>query len=264
MLRMRQTPLFSVREETCAPRALHLAREKRYRQGSLGVVVSGSFEYRSENGAATAVPGTVILGNSGEHFSCHARNEIGNRREVVYFRADFLRDVADACGLPAPRFRVPAVPPGRFSAGLFGALRRLALKTGDGEEAAYEIAEAALQVNRSAFAPVAVSPRNQQRILSIVRHLETHFGEPWSLTSLAALARLSPYYFLRLFRRVTGQSPAQYVLNARLRAAANHLLTSQTPVGEIALNTGFNDISHFNASFRGAFGRTPTLWRALA
>jgi AraC-like DNA-binding protein len=97
--------------------------------------------------------------------------------------------------------------------------------------------------------------------LSIVRHLESRYHEPCSLTALASLARLSPFYFLRVFRKVTGQSPAQYVMIARLRAAANDLLTTRAPVAEIALKTGFNDISHFNASFRSVFGRSPTLWR---
>jgi AraC-like DNA-binding protein len=78
---------------------------------------------------------------------------------------------------------------------------------------------------------------------------------------MANLARLSPCYFLRVFRTVTGQSPTQYVMNARLRAAANDLLTTRAPVSEIALRTGFNDISHFNSSFRSVFGRSPTHWR---
>ncbi len=107
----------------------------------------------------------------------------------------------------------------------------------------------------------SVSGRNQQRVLTIVKHLERYYHEPCSLKTLANLARLSPCYFLRVFRKVTGLSPTQYVMNARLRAAANDLLTSRAPVSEIALRTGFNDISHFNSRFRSVFGRSPTLWR---
>lgn len=258
---MQQASPYSVGEEACVPAPRSRAPEKRYAQPALGVVLSGSFDYRAQNGSATAVPGTVILGNRGEHFSCRSRDCVGNRRQVVYFRQDFLAAVAEDCGLPSARFQVVAIPPGRFSAAVFGGMRRLALHRDDHEEAAYELAQTALHVSRPRIAQLSVSSRNQQRVLSIVRHLERYYHEPCSLKTLAGLARLSPCYFLRVFRKVTGQSPAQYVMNARLRAAANDLLTTHAPVGEIALKTGFNDISHFNASFRTVFGRSPTHWR---
>jgi len=258
---MQQPGPYTVGEEVCFPSPRNRVTEKRYVQAALGVVLSGSFDYRAQNGAATAVPGTVILGNGAEYFRCHPRDCVGNRRQVVHFHQDFLAEVADDCGLLAARFQVATIPPGRFSAAVFGGMRRLALQREDHEEAAYELAQTALQVNRSGSAPISVSSRNQQRVLSIVRHLESRYHEPCSLKTLAGLARLSPCYFLRVFRKVTGQSPAQYVMIARLRAAANDLLTTRAPVAEIALKTGFNDISHFNASFRSVFGRSPTHWR---
>ena len=258
---MQQLSPYTVDEEVCVPSARRRVLEKRYSQPALGVVLSGSFEYCAENGSATAVPGTVILGNREEYFRCHHKDRSGNRRQVVRFRQDFLNEVADGCGLTTARFKVAAIPPGRFSAAVFGSMRRLALHREDHEEAAYELAKAALHVNQPGLAPPSVSSRNQQRVLSIVKHLERYYHEPWSLKTLANLARLSPCYFLRVFREVTGLSPTQYVMNARLRAAANDLLTSRAPVSEIALRTGFNDISHFNSRFRMVFGRSPTLWR---
>jgi AraC family transcriptional regulator len=202
------------------------------------------------------------LGNRAEYFRCHPRDCVGNRRQVVLFDEAFLDEVADGCGLGAARFQVAAIAPGRFSGAVFGSMQRLALGREDREEAAYGLAQAALLVSRSGIASVpTVSARNRERVLSIVRHLERNYHQPWPLKSLAGLARLSPCYFLRVFRSVTGQSPAQYLMNARLRAAANALLTTHAPVGEIALRTGFNDISHFNASFRNVFGRTPSQWR---
>jgi AraC family transcriptional regulator len=258
---MQQFSRYSVGEETCSPSPRKQVREKRYVQPAMGVVLSGSFEYRAQNGAATAVPGTVILGNRAEYFRCQPRDGMGNRRQVVQFRQEFLNEVAASCDLAAARFQVAAIPPGRFSGAVFGAMRRLALNKEDHEEAAYELVEAALLANQSGSVPTTVSMRNQQRVLSIVGHLERYYHEPWPLKAMANLARLSPCYFLRVFRTVTGQSPTQYLMNVRLRAAANDLLTTRAPVSEIALRTGFNDISHFNASFRSVFGRSPTHWR---
>jgi AraC family transcriptional regulator len=250
-----------VEEQRCVPVPQMRVREKRYAQPALGIVVSGSFEYRAQNGAATAVPGTVILGNRAECFSCHPRDCLGNRRHVVTFGQAFLDEVAESCGLTAARFQVAAIPPGRFSGAIFGSISRLALQREDREEAAYELAQAALRAGGPDLASLPVSLRNKRRVLSIVRHLEDSYHHPWTLASLAGMARLSPCYFLRVFRCVTGQSPTQYLMNARLRAAASDLLNSRAPVHEIALRTGFNDISHFNASFRLVFGRSPSHWR---
>ena len=249
-------------EQSCTPPPRKRAREKQYTRSAVGVVLSGCFEYRAHAEAATAVPGTVIFGNRGEYFSCLHRDGSGNRRQVVTFDEEFLREIAEGCGLEETRFRVAAVPPGKFSAAVFGHMRRLALKSADREESAYQLAAAALQINQSRTIAWRVSWRNQSRVLSVVRHLEGSYSEPCSLAALANRAQLSPFHFLRTFKRVTGQSPAQYVRTARLRAAANDLLTTGYSVARIALAAGFNDISHFNASFRAVFGRSPTQWRA--
>jgi AraC family transcriptional regulator len=261
---MQQASSYTIGEEECTPPARVGAARKRYSQAALGVVISGSFDYSAQNHVATAVPGTVILGNPGDYFSCRTWEGRGNLRQVVYFHEEFLGEVAYDCGLESASFQVTSIPPGRTSAALFGRMRRLALHSEDRDVAAYELAEKALHASRPGLRAVWVSSRNQRRVLSIVRHLERYYHEPCSLTSLAGLARLSPYYFLRVFRKVTGQSPIQYVMSTRLRAAANDLLVSNTPIAEIALNTGFNDISHFNASFRTVFGRTPRHWRAAS
>ncbi len=252
---------YGVAEQACRPAPRKRVREKQYSRFAIGVVVSGCFEYRGEGGDATAVPGTVIFGNRGEHFSCLHQDGSGNRRQVVTFEEEFLRKIAEECGLDETRFPVTAVPPGNFSAAVFGYMRRLALKSADREESAYRLAAAALQLHQSRAITWRVSWRNQLRVLSVVRHLEESYSEPCSLAALANRARLSPFHFLRTFKRVTGQSPAQYVRTARLRAAANDLLATGYSVARIALAAGFNDISHFNASFRTVFGRSPTQWR---
>jgi AraC family transcriptional regulator len=253
---------YAVTEEACIPSPHRRVREKQYARPALGVVLSGCFEYRAQSASATAVPGTVIFGNLDEHFCCRHRDAGGNRRLVVTFDGDYLEEIAAGSGLSHARFPVTVVPPGRISALVFGRICRLARSRADHDESACELAAAALQIDQGPATQWRVSPRNQRRVLAVVRQLETSYRQPCSLVGLATQARLSPYYFLRTFKKVTGQSPAQYVRNARLRAAANDLLATRYSVAEIAFSSGFNDISHFNASFRAAFGRSPTRWRS--
>lgn len=94
--------------------------------------------------------------------------------------------------------------------------------------------------------------------------MESRAEEPHSLTELARTAGLSRYHFLRTFRSVTGVTPHQWLLRARLRDAARRLVTSRAPVTEIALDVGFDDLSNFIRSFRAEFGLSPSRYRAGA
>jgi len=60
---------------------------------------------------------------------------------------------------------------------------------------------------------------------------------------------------------LTGVTPHQFVLRARLRAAALRLLDGDDKVIEIALGAGFGDVSNFNAAFRREFGVSPRAYR---
>jgi AraC-like DNA-binding protein len=82
-----------------------------------------------------------------------------------------------------------------------------------------------------------------------------------SLASLARDSRLSPYHFLRTFERLTGVTPHQYVLRARLRNAATRLVTEPRKVIDVALDSGFGDVSNFNRAFRAEFGVSPRAYR---
>ncbi|RPI59407.1 MAG: AraC family transcriptional regulator, partial [Lysobacterales bacterium] len=70
-------------------------------------------------------------------------------------------------------------------------------------------------------------------------------------------AKLSPFHFVRAFARVTGLTPHRYVMRARLRGAAVRLATNDARVVDVALNSGFRDVSSFNHAFRRELGATP-------
>ena len=81
------------------------------------------------------------------------------------------------------------------------------------------------------------------------------------MARLADAAALSPYHFLRTFDNLTGVTPHQYVLRARLRDAAVRLVRESGSVLDIALDCGFGDISNFNRAFRSEFGVSPRAYR---
>lgn len=82
-----------------------------------------------------------------------------------------------------------------------------------------------------------------------------------SLAEMAASICLSPIHFARMFRRSTGSSPHQRLIELRL-ARAKHLLgDSASPIAEIAQRCGFSNQEHLTRAFGRAVGLTPAAYR---
>ena len=78
-----------------------------------------------------------------------------------------------------------------------------------------------------------------------------------SLSSLAADAGMSPFYFARVFSELVGEPPHRYLLRSRLRHAAG-MLNEGAPVTEAAVKSGFADVNHFSKTFRRRYGIPPS------
>src|ERR1041384_97439 len=96
-----------------------------------------------------------------------------------------------------------------------------------------------------------------RKIRTACASMAERLEENHSLTSLAAEAGLSPFYFARVFSGLVGEPPRQYLLRVRLRRAAQ-LLRAGASVAEAALKSGFLDINHFSKTFRRRFGVPPS------
>lgn len=234
--------------------------ESCYADAAIGVVVSGRFDYHSPIGRTEARPGTVLLGNAGEGFDYRYRDAAGVRRSVVALDGGLLAEVANDCGHADAAFAVAGLEGGRATVPLYAAIRRLAAQARPCEEVVIRVAAAALGVRRAP--PVAAAER--RRVRDVAARLDAACADEISLGEMARLAGLSRYHFIRAFRAVTGETPRQYLIGARLRAAADRLADTCEPVTQIALAVGFNDLSHFNATFRRAFGMAPREWRRAA
>ena len=75
---------------------------------------------------------------------------------------------------------------------------------------------------------------------------------------------VSAFHFLRLFSRVLGVTPHQYLVRSRLRRAARLLADDDMDVTEIAYDVGFGDLSNFVRTFHRAAGVPPMKFRQAA
>jgi len=226
------------------------------RRGSFGCVTGGrSFEL---------VAGSFLLGRPGDEYLCtHDHHPHGDECLSFHFDAALL----DALGLPAQVWRSGALPP----VAELGVLAERAQAAAEGRsdlhltEAGTLLAGRFLHlVSGKPLRPVRVSSRDRRRAVRVALWLEAHAHEPLDLERVARQSSVSAFHFLRLFARVTGVTPHQYLVRARLRRAAKLLLQGTLPVGAIAYEVGFGDLSNFVRTFRRAAGHAPRDFRRLA
>lgn len=93
------------------------------------------------------------------------------------------------------------------------------------------------------------------------RHVEAAFSGRIEIDDLARMTRLSTSHFSAAFRISFGTSPHAYICQRRVDAAQAMMLTTETPISEIALACGFADQPHLCRVFRRITGDTPAAWR---
>ena len=114
---------------------------------------------------------------------------------------------------------------------------------------------------RAAWAPRVVDRR---RAVETALWMEDNATEPLRLGTLAQRAGLSPFHFLRVFSRVLGVTPHQYLVRSRLRHAARLLAECTRSITDVAFDVGFGDLSNFVRTFHRAAGVSPREFRGAA
>jgi AraC family transcriptional regulator len=101
------------------------------------------------------------------------------------------------------------------------------------------------------------------RFVRVLRHIDANLDQDLSLEALSAVAAFSRFHFHRQFSALVGVGVHDYVRRRRMKRAAYWLAyRPDTPVLEIALDSGYASPEAFTRAFRGATGQTPTGFRA--
>jgi AraC family transcriptional regulator len=236
--------------------------EERHAWTSISMVMAGTFAYRGDRGRSLLSPGALLLGNIGRSFECSHQHGTGDRCLSFQFAQDLCESLAHDTGASPATFSHDRIPPLRSLAPLTARVIAGLDRPATLEEVGLELAGAVIQMDCDRDT-CASTPRDQPSIAHVIRHLETRIDQPHTLAELASIAGLSRYHFLRTFRRVTGVTPHQWILRARLREAARRIVSSRQPITEIALDVGFEDLSNFIRGFRAEFGISPRRYRVI-
>lgn len=249
---------------TCGPQDHPF--EEQHTHYSIAIVIAGSFQYRSPLGRGLMTAGSLMLGNAGQCFECGHEHGHGDRCLAFWYAPEYFERLAADAGTRGIGidFRVPRLPPIASLTPLVS--RAGAGVTGSGavpwEELGVRLVADAVKLTAGAASDPTGWPLNAAaRVTRAVRTIERRPDSALTLASLAREVGLSPYHFLRTFERLTGVTPHQYVLRARLREAAIRLASEPGKVLDLALDCGFGDVSNFNRAFRTEFGMSPRAYQ---
>lgn len=237
-----------------------------HRRYGIGVMEMGGMHFHFLGRDFTAVPGSVHLTTPGEMHDGHAAMDAGWAYRMLYLDPQVVEDAASqAAGRPmaTPDFATGVIHDPELAARVRAC--HLLLDNARAPRLAQQTALVEMLAQWiSRHADRRTSPPHtgeEPRGVTLARnYMDAHYAEDISLDALARLANLSPFHFVRVFRRTVGAPPHTYLLNARLRAARG-LLATDMRLADIAQETGFTDQAHLTNAFKRFTGITPGRYR---
>jgi len=106
-----------------------------------------------------------------------------------------------------------------------------------------------------------VRGRYGSRMTKVLDYIRENMHDEISIESLAKLAHMSPYYFIKWFKKQLGETPYQFVVRRRMEKAKYLLRNTDKSVVEIALEIGYDYACNFSNAFKQYAGITPNSYR---
>jgi AraC-like DNA-binding protein len=244
---------------------------ERHNRHSISFVRKGSFGYRTRGRDFELVAGSVLIGRAGEEYVCSHDHVCGDECLSLQLSPELVAAIGDDDAIwsvgalpPLPELMVTAELAEAAAARRSG----VALDEAGVLMAARFVALAGAATGAKSAAvsrKLAIHPaRDRRRAVEAALWLEEHAHQEIDLELVSRQAGLSPFHFLRLFARVLGVTPHQYLVRCRLRHAARLLADPQRSVTDVAFDVGFQDLSNFVRTFRRAAGVSPRAFRKAA
>jgi AraC family transcriptional regulator len=230
---------------------------------SISYVRRGTFGCRARGRSFELVAGSILVGHPGDEYICTHEHAAGD--ECLSFH--FAPALVEAVGYRPDTWRSVCVPP----LPQLMVLGELAQAAAEGsseiglDELGMLIAARFVEI-LSGRQPKPADARafDRRRAVEAALWIDANAHEPIDLESTAREFGLSPFHFLRLFARVLGVTPHQYLIRSRLRRAARLLAENPRPITEVAFDVGFGDLSNFVRTFHRATTVSPRSFRNAA
>jgi len=230
---------------------------------SLSYVRRGTFGCRARGRSFELVAGSILVGHPGDEYTC--THEHRGRDECLSFH--LAPALVEAVGYRPEIWQSVRVPP----LPELVVLGELAQSAAEGsseiglDEVGVLLADRFVAIlSGRQRKPTDVRAYDRRRAVEAALWIDANAHEPIDLESIAGKFGLSSFHFLRLFAKVLGVTPHQYLIRSRLRRAARLLAEDGRSITEIALDVGFADLSNFVRTFHRTAGVSPRSFRRAA
>ncbi len=233
---------------------------EQYASHSISYVRKGSFGCHTRGRFFELVAGSILVGHPGDEFICTHDHVCGDECLSFFLTPERVETIGDR----AEVWRVGATPPlpelmvlGELAQAVAEGRSDLGL-----DEIGHVFAGRFVEiVSGKPEKPVSAAARDRRRAVETALWIDAHSHQPVDLEHAASQADISPFHFLRLFSRVLGVTPHQYLVRSRLRHAARLLADDERSVTDVAYDVGFGDLSNFVRTFHRAAGVSPRRFR---
>lgn len=252
----------SVIDYRCDARPADRPFVESHRNHSIAYVRKGSFGCEARGESRDLVAGSLMVGYPEDEYMCtHGHHHCSD--ECLSFQ--YTPELVESLGGPAQPWRAVSVAP-LSELMVLGELGQAAAEGRSDigvDEVGLSIARRFLNLFETRK-PSTSTATDRRRAVEAALWIDAHSHEDVDLDSAARFADLSPFHFLRIFSRVLGVTPHQYLVRSRLRRAARLLADEDRSITDIALDVGFADLSNFVRTFHRAAGVSPRGFRRAA
>ncbi len=233
---------------------------------AIGVIEVGNQTFSCRVGKQQTPTGGIFVVHPDEPHTGEPATTSGFTYRTFYPSVTVMRyAAAELTGRqqPQPFFPTPVINDPALTRRLLALHRTLVRPHSILEGETLVIEALAAMIARHADSRSVVRSFGQERaaIRRVRAYMEAHYDRDVSLTFLAQLVSLSPFYLARVFRAEVGLPPHAYLESVRIRQA-QHLVSHGAPLSQVAYATGFADQSHFTHRFKRLIGVTPGQYAA--
>ena len=104
---------------------------------------------------------------------------------------------------------------------------------------------------------LALRTEHAEKIKAALDFMDRNYGEEIAISDVAAACYFSQYHFMRFFKKYMGMSCGEYLKNLRLEKAAQAFARGNTGIMDVAMDSGFRNLSYFYREFQKKYGYTP-------
>ena len=234
--------------------------------------ISGNVEYHVEGKAYKLEPYDILLVGRGQIHKPFIGTEENYERYVFYISEEFLKEHSERESDLALCFQMALKEDSsviRLSPSDSGLLfETVKLLDRSVREKAYAkemysrilFLKLIIELNRCCLQSREVfhkTARYDKKIVEMIHYINDHLSNDLSIENLSARFYLSKYHMMRKFKEETGYSMHQYILEKRILAARNRILSGMS-ASTACMECGFKDYSTFSRAYKKLLNRLPS------